>query len=224
MVIEASQSVRLDLLALIGEADVRGRECSDKQALLDEVDLFRELAQDLGCLCQPMIFPSDHSRFIYFAGKDRLPRDAYDDCRGKIILMSGLPGSGKDTWVDKYLDNIPQISLDDIREELAIAATKPQGAVVQRAKERAKEYLRSGETFCWNATNTTKQMRQSMISLFSDYKMRVKIVYVETSWNEMLLRNTTRKEPVPQRVIEKLIRKLDVPTKTEAHDIEYVRG
>src|SRR5258708_6636000 len=64
-VIRASQSIRLDQIALLAEADVRGRICADQQELLDRVALFREFCQEQGCYTTPRAFANDYSRFVY---------------------------------------------------------------------------------------------------------------------------------------------------------------
>src|SRR5262249_62275029 len=99
-VAEASQTARCDLLALLAEADVRGRVCADKPRLLDNVALFAEYCREEGCLTGPRAFPSDHSRFWYFLEEGR-PIDfcAHEDFRAEVVLMSGLPGAGKSNWV-----------------------------------------------------------------------------------------------------------------------------
>ena len=66
--------------------------------------------------------------------------------------MSGMPGVGKDHWIREHLPGWPMISLDKLREEMNIAPIDEQGAVLQAAKTRAKEYLRTGQDFVWNAT------------------------------------------------------------------------
>src|SRR5271154_1243925 len=72
-VAEVSQTARCDLLALLAEADVRGRICRDQQRLLDAVGLLAEQCRDSGCWTTKMAFPSDHSRFLYFRDEKRHP-------------------------------------------------------------------------------------------------------------------------------------------------------
>jgi hypothetical protein len=57
-----SQSTRCDHLALVAEADARGRHCADQQRLLDNTALFRELCDESDCLHGPAPFPSAHAR------------------------------------------------------------------------------------------------------------------------------------------------------------------
>ncbi|MEG4037065.1 AAA family ATPase [Microcoleus sp. S36b_A4] len=222
-VIKVSQVVRCDFLALLAEADVRGRHCADRQELLDKIELFREFCQENNCLDTPRQFPSAHSRFIYFR-KDNGNPDAemFDDTKCEVVLMSGLPGSGKDYWIRENLPNLPIISLDALRLEMNISPEKNQSDVVEKAKQRAKEYLRSGTSFVWNATNTTKQMRQQLIDLFAAYKARIRIVYIEVPIAEIQERNRSRTAPVPEAVIQKLADRLDIPDITEAHQVEWI--
>ena len=111
-------------------------------------------------------------------------------------MLSGLPGTGKDTWINTNLPDVPMISLDNIRREHRISPKAEQGFVANIAREQAKEYLRKHQPFVWNATNITTQMRESLISLFETYRARVRIVYLETFWNNQLLRNNQRESSV----------------------------
>jgi predicted kinase len=224
-VIKVSQVVRCDFLALLAEADVRGRECGDRQELLDKIELFREFCQENNCLDSPRQFPSAHSRFIYFR-KDNGNPDAemFDDTKCEVVLMSGLPGSGKDYWIEENLPDWPVISLDALRLEMDVSPQKNQSVVVDTAKQRAKEYLRSGTSFVWNATNTSKQMRQQLIDLFAAYKARIRIVYLEVPLEEVWRRNRSRTAAVPEAVIHKLADRLDIPDRTEAHQVEWIVG
>ena len=136
--------------------------------------------------------------------------------------MAGLPGAGKDTWVRKNGGNLPVVSLDDIRREHKISPKGNQGEVVRMAKEQARTYLRQKKDFIWNATNLTAQLRRTLINLFTDYKARVKIVYVEVDYKTLLARNRTREHQVPVKVIERFIDKLEIPQVHEAHEVVYV--
>ncbi|MFC7441490.1 AAA family ATPase [Laceyella putida] len=146
----------------------------------------------------------------------------YDDTRCEVILMSGLPGAGKDTWISQTHPDLPVISLDQIRREHGISPTANQGEVIQIAKEQAKVLLRQRQSFIWNATNLTRHLRDPLIDLFAAYGARITIVYMDAPLDLLLSRNRKRKHEVPEAVIRKLVRKLEVPTLTEAHHVEWI--
>jgi putative nucleotidyltransferase with HDIG domain len=220
---EVSQSARCDLLALVAEADARGRVCEDAQRLLDNISLFTQYAGEHNCLSRPRPFPNDHSRFLYFRREGRDPDyAAFDDTVCEVVLMSGLPGAGKDFWVAENLPNLPVISLDALRREMKIAPTDNQGPVVSRAREAARERLRKRRPFVWNATNISRQMRELSINLFAAYNARVRVVYVEATEARLFAQNRERADSVPAEVIRKLTARWEVPDLTEAHRIRWV--
>jgi putative nucleotidyltransferase with HDIG domain len=222
-VIEASQSVRCDHLALLARADVLGRICPDASDFLARIALFQELCAEQECLVQPKAFASDHHRFIYFNGNSDYSYVPYDDSRCEVTLMSGLPATGKDYWVAHHAADLPVIGLDDLRSEMDVDPADNQGGVAKAAKEQAKVHLRQEQSFVWNATNITRELRQQLIALFANYKARIRVVYVECPADELNRRNRSRPKPVPASVIERMIEKLEVPTVTEAHQLLVAR-
>ena len=93
------------LLCLLCKADMLGRKCFDQQEVLDKIALCEELAKEEGCYETYYHFPSKHTQRAFLAGRDVWKdQELYDDCWGEVILMSGLPGTGKDTWIK---DNVP---------------------------------------------------------------------------------------------------------------------
>lgn len=219
-VIAASMSVRLDSVALLAEADVRGRICSDQPDLLERIELFREFCTELGCYDRPRTFASPHSRFVYFRSEHAYPDyAAYDDTTFEVVLMAGLPGVGKDAWIAQNLSDWPVISLDEIRKRLQISPEEKQGQVIQAAKEQARAYMRRQQPFVWNATNVTRILREQLVDFFVSYGARVRIVYLDAPLAVLLHRNKNRSASVPEAVINKLLDKLDVPDLTEAHAV-----
>jgi predicted kinase len=221
-VIKASQIIGCNLLALLAQADVKGRYCHDQAELIERIEFFREFAQENHCFDQPRLFPSPHSRFVYFQKEDGNPDyEAYDDTCFQVVLMSGLPGAGKDTWIQTHLPDWQIISLDELRKTMDIDPDEEQGAVVNAAKTLAKEYLRNGQSFVWNATNLSRQLRAVLIRLFASYKASVRIVYLEAPWSDLLSRNRSRIAKVPEPVLSRMKRRLDVPEITEAHYVDW---
>jgi predicted kinase len=218
-----SQRARCDHLALVAEADARGRHCADAGRLLDNTALFRELCAETGCLREPAAFPSAHARVLYLRGDTNDPHyRPHEDFRAEVVLMSGLPGTGKDAWVRANLDGWPVVSLDQIRGELEVDPADAQGEVIARARDLAREHLRAGRRFVWNATNLSKQLRTTVGNVFFDYGARVRVVYVEVPETVLRAQNRGRNAAVPDAVVERLLDRWEVPEPGEAHEVSYV--
>lgn len=217
-----SLDCRCRLLSVLVEADIRGRVCADAGDLLERLELFGELVQETGVQDEAARFASDSARFLYFQERWHQPDQApYDDFRCRVVMLAGLPGAGKDTWITQHYADLPVISLDKIRERMGTAPTAPQGAVADAAREQARQYLRQRTDFVWNATNITHQVRAKALSLFLDYGARVEIVYLEAPRQRLFAQNRGREAAVPQAVLQRLVGKWELPRRTEAHLVVY---
>ena len=222
-VIEASLRVRPDWIALLAEADARGRICRDGDELVARVGLFREFCTERDCLTQPFPFASDYSRFVYCRTPGRDPAyRAFDDTTSAVLMICGLPGSGKDTYLKTQYPDWPSVHLDGIRNELGVSWTDNQGPVFQLARERARAYLRTNTNFAWNATNLTRSVREGLIGLFTDYGARTVIAYLEPDLETIYRHNREREAVVNHRVMLDLVAKLEVPDLTEAQTVRYI--
>ena len=216
---------RCDWLALVAEADARGRRCRDprdQQAILDKTALFAELAAEAGVLDAAWQFPDQHTRFAALRDERRpLEVPVHDDTRCEVVVMSGLPGAGKNTWLAAHRPDLPVIALDDIRAELDVDPADGQGAVIAAARERAREHLRRGEPFAWNATNVSRRLRNGLVEFLAGYRARIHLVYVEVAADEQERRNRARAAPVPRTVLARIADRWAPPSPAEAHTITY---
>lgn len=220
MAIETSWRCRPDHLCLHAKADALGRVCDDQDAISESVSLAAITFQEAGCLHGPFPFANDESRVAYFDLPDRDQHyAAHEAFTCTVTVMSGLPGAGKDTWIASNLPDHPVVSLDLIRDEWGISATDNQGQVIQAAHERAREHLRAGTDFVWNATNVTRLNRSKVLRLLRDYRARIEIVYLEVSPDQLHRQNRSRVGAGADAVIDHLARKLEPPAKWEAHQV-----
>lgn len=213
----------LKLLYLLSKADALGRECEDKEDFAAQVDLFAELAKEHECYEGPVKFASDYTRRAYFSGSDVwLQQELYDETWGEVVMMCGLPGTGKDYWIEHNCKDMPVVSLDDIRRRYKVSPESNQSEVASIGKAEAKVYLRKHQPFVWNATCITVDIRRQLIDLFESYGASVRIVYLETDWATQLLRNAGREYKVPEITSDAMLRKLSLPEIHEARRIQWM--
>ena len=213
----------LKLLHLLSKADALGRECEDKDDFTAQVDLFAELAKEHGCYEGPVGFASDYTRRTYFSGGDVWPQqELYDESWGEVLMLCGLPGTGKDYWISKHCKDMPVVSLDDIRRRHKLSPEGSQGYVASLGKEEAKIYLRKHQPFVWNATNLTVDIRRQLIDLFESYGASVRVVYLEAALKTQLRRNAGREDRVPETIIDSMLSKLAVPEIHEARCVQWL--
>lgn len=218
-----SWQVNLRLLALVAEADMRGRICDDAQTALDNIELFRELAQEEGCLESPRRFVDDHTRVSYFRGADVHPDyPLFQEPGSRVTVMCGLPASGKNTWVEAHRRGLPVVSFDDAREELGLKHGQNEGMAAHRATDKAKELLRAKTPFVWNATHLSKSMRDKSLDLLFAYGAEVELVYLERPRAELLRRNNKRDTSLTNKALEGMLHKWELPTPAEAHAMRYM--
>lgn len=222
-VISLSWLVNHRLLYLFALADTRGRVSKEMTRPEENLHFWKLAAEENGCFERPYPFANDQARFLFC--RDALSNLHYvprEDFRCTVILMSGLPGSGKDTWLKRNRPELAVVSLDDLRAELDVDATDDQGAVIQKARADCRELLRAGRDFAFNATNTMRQTRKRWIDLFADYQARVEVIYLEPPMRTIVQNNSQRTKPVPSSVIHRLAEKLEPPTWTESHSLTMI--
>lgn len=219
-----SCQLSIKLLAMLAEADMRGRISPDQAKVLARIQKFRDVAHDEDCYDKPRHFADAHTRLAYFKGANVHPDyPLYQNPGSKVIVMCGLPASGKNTWVEKNYPGLPVISFDDAREELGLKHGKNEGKVAHLAVDRAKELLRAKKPFIWNATNLTLQLRTKTLDQLFAYNAEVELVYLEKPRAELLRRNTKRDTSLTNKTLQAMLFKWELPVPTEAHSVTYLQ-
>ena len=211
------------MLCMQAKADILGRISADKARMVDEVELFKQLALEEECLYQPRQFIDDYTRIQYFRGSNVLPDYALYPQKGpKVILLSGLPASGKNSWISKYYPKLPVASYDDARNQLKLKHGQNEGLVIQFVLAKVKQYLRENQSFIWNATHLSRDMREKALDLLYAYHAEVEIVYLEQSEKTLYQRNSSRDTSLANKKITQMLSKWQVPLPTEAHKVTYL--
>ena len=138
----------------------------------------------------------------------------------KLIILCGLPGSGKSSYAEKlknvddtfYRGNTVIHSSDAIREELFgdAGSQEDNGKVFELMHKRTQEDLRAGKTVIYDATNITRKSRKSAIACARpDDTIEVHIVWAPV--NVCLRRDASRDRSVGSEVIDKMLRRWQSP-------------
>ncbi len=215
------------LLYLFALADTRGRICTTKTDHDPEeiLEMWKLQSVEARCYDNSFRFANDQARFLYYRNQlDNLHYEPYEDYRCRMTLVCGLPGAGKDTWLEEQRREIPVVSLDEIRAQMKVPPTGNQGVVIQAAKEQCRQHLRDRVDFAVSATNVSRQLRQLWIDIGASYSARIEVVYVEPQLDTIFEQNNSRKGvgAVPAEVIDRLIGKLDPPSLAECHELQWV--
>ena len=223
MVRELSWQVDLHLLVLLARADIRGRICPDVGNVLVNIELFREQALEEGCLRKPRSFASAETAVRYFRGAELHPDYAlHEEPGSRVIVMCGLPASGKNHWVALHHAGLPVVSFDDARTELGLRHGENEGAAAHRAVDKAKSLLRAKAAFVWNATHLSRQMRGKTLDLCLAYGAQVELVHLEAARSTLLARNSKRDTTLGNAALLSMLHRWEVPLPTEAHGLQLL--
>ncbi len=143
--------------------------------------------------------------------------------RPSLILLVGIPGSGKTTYAKKYISEYPKtpihLSSDKIREELYGDETVQgnPGEVFALMQKRAIEALNDGHDVLYDATNVTRKDRAGIISICPKFaKIECHIIWapIETC----IERDAARDRTVGKQVIDRMLKKFQAPYYDEGID------
>ena len=208
------------LLHHLANADLAGRIGRGRDEGRTALALWQEECRRHGCWETPFVFASSHARVQFFRGRLHTPYDVpYHAGTPRVIMLAGLPASGKTTWADRHAGAHTVIELDRIREELHIPASAPQGSVIREATLRLRDHLAARHDLCFVATNLVAPLRRRWLDMFLDFGCQVILRYFEPSLPLILARNAARPCPVPTPVVEKMIQKMEVPNWSEVHEL-----
>ncbi len=138
------------------------------------------------------------------------------NCRPRIVVLVGLPGCGKSTYLDRL--GAPRLSSDDLRALLADDPTNQNihGRVFRALRYLLRERLQLRRPVTYvDATNLTPRERRAYIRLGDLYDGEVEALYFDVPVEVCMERNRGRTRIVPEDVMLKMAAKLKPPSVEE---------
>lgn len=239
----------LELVYLLEKADLRGRDASDTQSNLEQLEYFQLCAEEYGlwkvdpyAAWKEKIFAAlegesealknvtleqgilDYEAGLIFTPEEALAR-GYRFRAGfaELTVTVGPSGSGKSAWAREHARDTEIISLDALREELTGDSEDQShnGQVQQLARARLRAALREKRRVVWEATSTRFDLRVIPTQFGFDYGARVRYTVFAVPQKDLFVRNCEREHPVPAQVLVKQLEGLDFPLLDEAHSTEF---
>lgn len=130
-----------------------------------------------------------------------------------LILMVGIPGSGKSTLAKRvFSEDALHVSSDECRKE--ISGSENDQSVSAQAFElyykKIEKGLDEGKQVIADATNTDSRTRARLYSIAKEKNVPVYAIILNIPLSESKRQNKMRNRVVPEEVIERQFRKLEI--------------
>ena len=140
-----------------------------------------------------------------------------------LWVMVGLSGSGKSTIAKKIADdnhNSVIVSSDNIREELTgdYEDQKHNEEVFKIFHDRIRKNLENKQNVIADATNLTIKSRRAILSKVNGLDIEKICVIIPKPFEKCKEDNLHREHPVPEEVLDKQIRRFQIPFMEEEWD------
>lgn len=138
----------------------------------------------------------------------------------ELIMLVGLPGSGKTTYLKTHPQNAVRLSLDDFRFLMTGRDFFPPFEPAAHAwLEQTGRYLLSqGYSVLIDATSIKRNLRTKWIKLAHEYKFKTRAIWFDVPYHVCVERNAGRERKVPEDVIRRMSEDFEEPDKTEGWD------
>jgi predicted kinase len=140
---------------------------------------------------------------------------AETNSRPRIVLLVGLPGSGKSTWAEGKRG---VLASDALRELLADDPNNQNihARVFRALRDLLKHRLELKRPVTYvDATNLTPYERRPYIALADLFDCEIEAVFFDVPVSQCIQRNRARGRVVPDEVIHKMAERLVAPKVTE---------
>lgn len=218
--------VRVKDMNLMKYCDSMGsqNDIETDESKMEDCLKIKELAEELGCY---------ETTFKYESAFDRLKQnygiaEDVEQVEGfNVFVLIGLPGSGKDTFINEIkkvfntgkIGDIPVLCRDTIRSEIGLKGEKPQGNKAEEDKvthifnQRMKELCENHTNFFINNTNLLRKYRENFNKVILSHGGIPVYIYIEAPTLEETKKR--REGMIDPKVIDNMFWRMDFPEPSE---------
>ena len=187
---------------------------------LTKMELIKETAKTLGIWdsCDPEKYKDI---IKYSKNRQIVPWKVNKDGETKVAyLLIGIPGAGKNTWIEKNLsmvENLANISRDDIRIELGycspgekyVGTYEEECEVTKVYNEKLEYAINNSKCIVLNNVHNKKKYREASVKLLQEAGFRIFYIYIEAPTLEF---NYKRREgQIPEETIKAMALSFEFP-------------
>ena len=148
----------------------------------------------------------------------------------KLIMMCGVPGSGKSTWIKNNYPDITPVSRDTIRFEILDERGGEyfdyEDEVFDKFIHQIIGSLAVDEITIADATHLTKKARAKVLNKVQKFADEIEAIVMDVHLITAIERNDMREGRafVPRGVIRRMYFQMETPTREEGFDkITFIR-
>lgn len=147
--------------------------------------------------------------------------------KGVLIVMVGLPGSGKSTIAESFKKDYPCtiVSTDEIRREICdgnIQDMSKNEEVFRIYHSRINTLLKERKFVVADATNLTMKSRRAILNNIQNIDCFKVAFVVSKDYETCVYDNNRRDVSVPLTVMDKMLKSFQIPFMEEGFDIVHV--
>ena len=225
------------LLYYLEVADFKGRHCDDIHSQLDYLELFRSYMEDYNYFkgFEKTSLNIDNE-YILHKGFELLKNgdiSMIEEAHAKffqekedysnLVVLTGLSGVGKSTYINKNYSSYHLISLDNIREELTFRSDQSDPALITRiARDELKKLLAKKENVVFDATNIRFELREKILNIGHNYGALNTLIFMADGVDNIIARDKKREYSVGEKTILNQEYSFQTPEKSETHNVIWV--
>lgn len=140
----------------------------------------------------------------------------------RFIMLVGVAGSGKSTVAKDLMDgreNILYLSSDILREEMLgdVNNQDSNTDIFEAMRVKTINALKSGMHVIYDATNINRKKRKGLLQQLPKDVEKIAL-YMATPYEKILEQNSNRERVVPQDVIDRMYKNMQIPIYSEGWD------